>query len=103
MSTVFHPHCRGNNRDGKDATTDLVTALAISSFNLRSIATFFLKLRGRTIEKPIRARRRKVENKRPLARTVSATKRAVPMDGEEKDLFKIFAVNRSNEECGFTQ
>ncbi|MBH0025025.1 hypothetical protein [Salinibacterium sp. SWN248] len=69
-----------------------MTALAISSFNLRSTATFFLKFRGWAIEKPIRARRRKDENKRPLARTVSATKRAVPMDGEETDLIEIFAL-----------
>ncbi|QYH34591.1 hypothetical protein [Salinibacterium sp. M195] len=66
-------------RSGRGFSSNyLVTALAISSFNLRSIAAFILKLRDKAVEKPIRARRRKDENKRPLARLVTAQAAAPP-------------------------
>ena len=56
----------------------LVTALSIVSFNLRSIATFILKLRDKAIETPIRTRRRKDEHARPLARPVEALAASPP-------------------------
>ncbi|WP_341953789.1 hypothetical protein [Salinibacterium sp. TMP30] len=66
-------------RSGRGFSSNyLVPALAISSFNLRSIAAFILKLRDKAVEKPIRARRRKDENKRPLARLVTAQAAAPP-------------------------
>jgi hypothetical protein len=66
-------------RSGRGFSSNyLVTALAISSFNLRSIATFILKLRDKAIEKPVRKRRRKDENDRPLARLVTARAAAPP-------------------------
>jgi hypothetical protein len=66
-------------RSGRGFSSNyLVTALSISSFNLRSIATFILKLRDKAIEKPLRARRRKDENKRPLARLVTTHAAAPP-------------------------
>jgi hypothetical protein len=66
-------------RSGRGFSSNyLVTALSISSFNLRSIATFILKLRDKAIEKPLRTRRRKDENKRPLARLVTTRATAPP-------------------------
>jgi hypothetical protein len=66
-------------RSGRGFSSNyLVTALAISSFNLRSIATFILKLRDKAIEKPLRTRRRKDENERPLARLVTTRAAAPP-------------------------
>jgi len=65
-------------RSGRGFSSNyLVTALSISSFNLRSIATFILKLRDKAIEKPLRTRRRKDENERPMARLVT-TRAAAP-------------------------
>jgi hypothetical protein len=66
-------------RSGRGFSSNyLVTALSISSFNLRSIATFILKLRDKAIEKPLRTRRRKDENERPLARLVTTRAAAPP-------------------------
>ncbi|GAA1214493.1 hypothetical protein GCM10009655_12200 [Rhodoglobus aureus] len=66
-------------RSGRGFSSNyLLTARAISSFNLRSIATFILKLRDRAIEKPLRTRRRKDENERPLARLVTTRAAAPP-------------------------
>jgi hypothetical protein len=65
-------------RSGRGFSSNyLVTVLSISSFNLRSIATFILELRDKAIGKPLRARRRKDQNERPLAR-LATTRAAAP-------------------------
>jgi hypothetical protein len=56
----------------------LVSALAIASFNLRAIAAFMKKIRDKSVDVPIRTRRRKDEHANPLPRRTETLATAPP-------------------------
>ncbi|TQO19473.1 hypothetical protein FB472_1026 [Rhodoglobus vestalii] len=94
-------------RSGRGFSSNyLATALTISSFNLRSIATFILKLRDKAVEKPLRTRRRKDDNDRPLARLAparAATPPGQPAPEPRHRYCRDFTVNQLTEQDGFKE